>query len=212
MIRMANLLDRLGRDTRGATIVEFALLAIPLFAMILGGLDLGYQNYVRGLMQGALNDAARIAAVENPVFATEGATTEEKVENMVREIAGTVAIDAEITVTEASFFDFSDIGNPEPLMTDHNGNGMFDEADGDCWEDQNDNGTFDTDAGRAGVGGANDVVFYTARVQMPRLLPLHKFVNVPDTIDMTLETAIRNQPYGGQGNPPVLCATPAVVP
>ena len=64
-------------------------------------------------------------------------------------------------------------------------------------------------SGRSGIGGSDDVVFYTANVQMPRLLPLHNFINVPATIDMTLETAIRNQPYGVQPSPPVLCGTPA---
>ena len=200
-------LGKLARDEQGATIVEFGLLAIPLFVMILGGIDLGYQNYVRSLMQGALNDAARLAAVEDPDINIEGDTPEEKVENLVRDIAGTVALDATITVTSQSYFDFSEIGNPEALMTDVNGNGAFDEEDGDCWEDSNGNGEFDTDAGRDGIGGSDDVVFYTANVQMPRLLPLDKFINVPSTIDMSLETAIRNQPYGTQANPPVLCGT-----
>lgn len=200
-------LRQFARDEQGATIVEFGLLAVPLFVMILGGIDLGYQNYVRSLMQGALNDAARLAAVEDPDIAIEGDTNEEKVENLVRDIAGTVALDATITVTSQSYFDFSEIGNPEALMTDVNGNGAYDEEDGDCWEDSNENGEFDTDSGRSGIGGSDDVVFYTANVQMPRLLPLDKFINVPSTIDMSLETAIRNQPYGSQATPPVLCGT-----
>ena len=205
MILKTRFLRKLRRDERGVTAVEFGLLAIPLFTLMLGGLDLGYQGYVRGLMQGSLNDAARIAAVESPAFTTEGEDTAEQVENLVKKIAGTVALDATIEVTERSYQDFSDIGNPEPLMTDHNGNGAYDEDDGDCWEDTNRNGEFDTDAGSDGIGGASDVVFYTANVKMPRLLPLHNFINVPATIDMTLETTIRNQPYAGQGNPPVLC-------
>ena len=198
-------LRRLARDEQGATIVEFALLAIPLFTLIIGGLDLGYQQYVRSLMQGALNDAARLAAVEDPNIEYGGSTTEEQVENLVKEIAGKVALDADIKVATKSYFDFSDIGSPETLMTDHNGNGQFDEDEGDCWEDLNGNGEFDTDSGVAGTGGASDVVFYSARVKMPRLLPLHNFINVPEKIEMELETAIRNQPYGGQGNPAVLC-------
>ncbi len=206
MLRMP-FFRKLARDEQGATIVEFALLAIPLFVMILGGIDLGYQNYVRSLMQGALNDAARLAAVEDPDMNVSGDTPEEKVENLVKRIAGTVALDATITVTAQSYFDFSEIGDPEALMTDINGNGAYDEEDGDCWEDSNENGEFDTDSGRSGIGGSDDVVFYTANVKMPRLLPLDKFISVSSTIDMTLETAIRNQPYGTQPNPPVLCGT-----
>lgn len=202
------LLARFARDESGATIVEFALLSIPLMAIILGGVDLGYQQYTRSLMQGALNDAARLAAVEDPQLAYKGDTVEEQVANLVREIAGTIARDADIQVSQKSYFDFSDIGNPETLMSDFNGNGQFDEEDGDCWEDLNDNGEFDTDSGASGIGGANDVVFYTADISMPRLVPLHKFVSVSEKIEMELETAIRNQPYANQGTPAVLCAVP----
>lgn len=209
MIALGKHLRRLRGDEQGATIVEFGLLALPLFAMILGGIEFGYQQYTRSLMQGALNDAARLASVEDPEMAFGGDTTEEQVENLVREIAGSVAYDATIDVTTRSYFDFSDIGSPETLMTDVNGNGMFDEEDGDCWEDLNGNEEFDTDSGVAGTGGASDVVFYQANIEMPRLLPLHNFVNVPEKIEMQLETAIRNQPYGGQSNPAVLCGTPS---
>ena len=55
----------------------------------------------------------------------------------------------------------------------------------------------------------NDVVFYTADISMPRLLPWHGFVEgMSPTIDMELETAVRSQPYGNQATPPVICAEP----
>ncbi len=208
MILLRRNFTRLGRDESGATLVEFAFIALPMCLMLVGGLDLGYQSYTRSVMQGALNDAARKAAVQNPEFGSEGDTVEEQVENRIRDIVGSVAMNATITVTQRSFFEFSDIGNPEKLMTDVNGNGEFDEADGDCWEDANLNGDYDTDAGRDGRGGSNDVVFYTANISMPRLLPLHSFIDVPPTIDMTLEAAVRNQPYGNAATPPVICAEP----
>lgn len=206
MRRLQAILAKLRQDDSGATIVEFALIAVPMILILIGGLDLGYQSYVRTLMQGALNDAARKAAVENPDFDSSGETIEEQVENNIRDIVGTVALNATISVTQRSFFEFSNIGNPEKLMTDVNGNGQFDEDDGDCWEDANENGEFDTDAGRDGRGGSNEVVFYTANISMPRLLPLDSFVNVSPTIDMAIETAVRTQPYGNTATPPVICA------
>ncbi|WP_427969827.1 TadE/TadG family type IV pilus assembly protein [Altererythrobacter sp.] len=209
MNRIPSTLRRLARDESGVTVVEFALLLIPMLVIVFGGLDLGYQNYVRSVMQGALNDAARRAAVQDPQFSSPGATVEAQVEALIKEKAGTIARNATITVTQESFFEFSDIGNPEALMTDVNGNGQFDEADGDCWEDTNRNGEFDTDSGSAGIGGSNDVVLYKANVQMPRLFPVDKISNLSPTVDMTLETAIRNQPYGSQPTPPVLCGAPA---
>ncbi|WFL76641.1 pilus assembly protein [Altererythrobacter arenosus] len=208
MRRLVPFLARLRRDEGGATVVEFALVALPMILLLVGGLDLGYQSYARSVMQGALNDAARKASVQNPEFDSEGDTIEEQVENEIRDLVGTVALDAEIKVTQKSFFEFSDIGNPEKLMTDVNRNGQFDEEDGDCWEDANDNGEYDTDAGTEGRGGSNDVVFYSAEIAMPRLLPLDSLIDVPSTIEMTLESAVRNQPYGNQPTPPVICAVP----
>ena len=57
-----------------------------------------------------------------------------------------------------------------------------------------------------GGGNANDVVFYTATVSMDRLFPIDAFLPVGDNIQMSLETAVRNQPYASQAAPVVLCA------
>ena len=62
MSRTFALIRKLRADERGATIVEFALVAMPLCVLVMGGFDLGHQSYIRSVMQGALNDAARRAA------------------------------------------------------------------------------------------------------------------------------------------------------
>ncbi len=207
MTRAAGRFARLRADETGATITEFALIVGPMLLLLMGGLELGYDSYVRSTMQGALSDAARTAAVENPILGVNGDTVEEQVENLIKQTVGSVAPNATIAVTQKSYFDFSSIGNPEKLMTDHNGNGQFDAADGDCWEDSDPNGVFDTDGGADGSGGANDVVLYTATVSAPRLLPIDAFLpGLAPTIDMTIQTAVRNQPYDDQATAAVVCA------
>ncbi|WP_421992057.1 TadE/TadG family type IV pilus assembly protein [Qipengyuania sp.] len=207
MRRLRDTTRRLRGEERGATIIEFAMISGPMLLLLMGGLELGYNSYVRATMQGALNDAARTAAVEFPIINVPGSTVEEQVENLIKETVEHVAPNATITVTQKSYFDFSDIGNPEKLMTDHNGNGQFDAADGDCYEDANGNGNYDTDAGKTGNGGADDVVLYTANISAPRILPLDGFLpGVGSTIDYTLETAVRNQPYDQQATAAVVCA------
>lgn len=215
MTRRNGTLHRLANDQRGVSAVEFGILALPLFVMIMGALDLGYQIYVRTMMQGALDEAARIAMVEDPQFATSGSgnskgkgkntSVEDQIEAAIRETTGTVARDATISVSERSYYDFSDFAKPERLITDNNGNGEYDEDDGDCWEDSNGNGAYDTDAGADGVGRASDMVFYTANISMPRLLPLDTFIGLPSTIEMTVDTVVRNEPYSGREQPAVLC-------
>jgi Flp pilus assembly pilin Flp len=196
---------RLRRDQRGVTAIEFGILAIPLSMLLMGGFDLGYQAYIKSVMQGALEDAARRASVEDPQFSSDGATTEEKVTNTIKGQLRRITPGATITVAESNFYDFSGIGNPEKLMTDVNGNGEYDESDHDCFSDLNENGKFDTDTGRDGIGGANDVAFYQARIVMPRLLPVAKLLGFSPNYDMTVASAVRNQPYGTQKTPPVVC-------
>ena len=203
---MRNRLHDLNRSDDGATIIEFALISGPMMLLLLGGLELGYDSYVRSTMQGALNDAARTATVESPIINFDGDTLEERVEALIKTQVQHVAPNAEVKVTQKSYFDFSDIGNPEKLMTDNNENGRYDPTDGDCFEDANGNGVYDRDAGRGNHGGADDVVFYTSKVTAPRLLPINGFIpGASPMIEFTLETAVRNQPYGKQATPAVIC-------
>lgn len=206
-MRRRPIIRRLGRDQRGATIVEFAVIAMPMCVLLMGGLELGYNSYVRSTLQGALHDAARVAAVENPILATDGDTVEEQVENMIKETVAHVAPNAVVDVDQKSYFEFSSIGEPEKLMTDNNGNGKYDASDEDCFEDANGNGTFDPDSGKSGTnGGADDVVLYTAKVSAPRILPLDRLVpGVSEKVEYTLRAAVRNQPYGQQPTAPVIC-------
>ncbi len=206
MIARVASLRRLARDEDGATLVEFALILLPMCILLMGGMEVAYTSMVRATMQGALNDAARRAAVENPDFSQyEGDTLEDRIEQSVREIVGTMASDATVDVRQRSFFEFSNIGNPEKLLKDVNRNGRYDAADGDCFEDANDNGSYDTDTGEIGGGGANDVVFYEATVTKPRLFPLHRLVGAGEEMEIHLQTAVRNQPYASRGTPSVLC-------
>ncbi|NIJ60455.1 TadE/TadG family type IV pilus assembly protein [Qipengyuania flava] len=206
-MRRRPIIRRLGRDQRGATIVEFAVIAMPMCVLLMGGLELGYNSYVRSTLQGALHDAARVAAVENPILATEGDTVEEQVANMIKETVAHVAPNAVVDVDQKSYFEFSSIGEPEKLMTDNNGNGKYDASDEDCFEDANGNGTFDPDSGKSGTnGGADDVVLYTAKVSAPRILPLDRLVpGISEKVEYTLRAAVRNQPYGQQPTAPVIC-------
>ena len=208
MIRLRTLAASLARDAKGVTLVEFAFVAPVMILMLVGGFDLAHQSYIKAVLQGALNDAARRAAVEDPVFEAEGDTTEERVEAVVRRRVDPITPGATIEITQRNFFDFTAIGNPEKLMTDKNDNGQYDAAEGDCFADFNEDGEYTTDiddTGLEGIGGANEVVFYRATVTMPRLVPLDRLLNLAPEYHLAAETAIRNQPYATQKTPPVVC-------
>ena len=205
MIALRALASRLIRDRGGIAATEFGIICVPFLLMIIGGLELTHQMYSTSVMNGAVNDAARRAAVENPEFAEEGDTLEDRVSAAIEDAVLIIDRNAVVTVTPKSYFDFSDIGNPEVLMTDHNGNGEYDEDDDDCWEDANGNGQYDTDRGGEGIGGGADVVLYNVVIETEHLFPIQAFIGGSDRYRIEMETAVRNQPYATQATPPVLC-------
>ena len=196
------------RDERGATLVEFALVCIPFLLIIFAGFDLGHRSYVDSVMQGALNNAARKAAVEDPSLGGTG-TVEEKIAARILAQVQPIAPNATITVTQSNFFEFSGVGNPEKITWDKYSDGTYDESDGDCFQDLNENGIYDTNPSRTGRGGADDVAMYQAVLVMDELIPLQAFLGGSSTVTITADAAVRNQPWGVQKTPPVICGTPA---
>ena len=108
-------LRRLADDTRGATLVEFAIVLVPLCILLLGGLDLAYQSYLRSLLQGALNDVARAASVESPTITCGTGTIGARIDCAIQRKVNTVARNANYTVTTQNFYQFSGVGRSEKL-------------------------------------------------------------------------------------------------
>ncbi|UVI38706.1 TadE/TadG family type IV pilus assembly protein [Qipengyuania spongiae] len=200
---MTGLLARLHSDERGAAIPEFAFILLPLVLFLAGGMDLGYQAYLRSVLQGALNDISRSGSLETPDVGCTGATLELRIECAIEKRSNVLARNARYDVEIKNFYDFSSIGRSERLTTDHNGNGAYDP--GDCFIDLNENGRFDMSAGRAGVGGADDVSFYKVTARMPRLFPIHRLIETTPEYAIVATAALRNQPYAAQRRPPTVC-------
>ena len=177
----------LRRDARGATIVEFALLAPVLLLTLLGLFDIGYNTYTSSVLQGAIVKAARGSTIEGAAPAKLDA----RVEAAVRDIAP----NATVTFDRKSYTSFSDVGAPEDF-TDLDGDGICN--NGEPFEDANGNGSWDADRGRSGSGGARDAVLYTVTVSYPRAFPLAKFIGVSDRHQAQSQTVLRNQPWDEQ--------------
>ena len=176
-------------DDSGATLVEFGLVAGPFILMLLGIMDLGYRGYVDTVSKSVLHQVARDAST--------GEMTVAEIKQQVNDgLDDLVLKDAVIEVTTESYFDFTNIGKPEKLTTDINGNG---EADpGDCYIDNNKNDEFDIDYGIAGTGGPDDIVSYKIEITSPRLFPLASMIGLNETMTISNSTAVRNQPFGAQ--------------
>jgi Flp pilus assembly protein TadG len=201
---MKKIFKNLIKQTDGATAVEFAIISIPLFTMVFGGMEISYEQYVVSQLQGAMTEATRMATVETTSLGGTG-TTAQKIQSVLQEKVRQVAPQATVTVQAKSYSNYSGIGKPEKIITDVKMNGKYDALDGDCFEDSNFNGSYDVDRGSSGTGSGNDVVVYQANLQMKRVFPVHYIAGLGEDFTVTRETIFRNQPYANQKTPPTLC-------
>lgn len=199
---MIRTLHRLGRDRRGVTIIEFALVLPVMLLMMMGLGDLLYQEYAQSILSGAVQKAARDSGIEGG--ATTTAAIDGKVIDMVSIIVKNMTNSCTPTGTAATwcstrktYDSFSEVGTPEPF-TDNDKNGVLDK--GDCFTDQNGNGQYDLDPYVNGQGGASATTLYTMSITYPRIFPVAGLFKWPKTQTITATTLLKNQPYASQTN------------
>lgn len=193
-------LRALWADARGATIIEFAIILPVLSVLLLGTFDLGYRSYVASIVQGSLHEASRMATVGN----VSNATIAQHVRNRLQEFSR----NATISTTTRNYTDFNGVSVPETITTDVAPLGVYNAAT-DCYRDSNNNSRFDTDRGRTGMGGSEDVVYFQVTMTYPRLFPMGSLLGWSDNVTITQNTVLRNQPYAGRTvySEPIRCPT-----
>ena len=187
---------RIGTDERGITLVEFGLVAPVMLLMMMGFFDLAHQAYASSILQGAMQEAARDSTLESGSTATASAAIDAFVEERVRDVTGN---DATFSSNRLSYYDFGSVGDPENFVDAAPFNGTYDP--GECFEDVNGNGTWDSDLGKSGQGGAQDAVLYRMTVTYPRLFPMAGLLGWSKEQVISATTVLRNQPYGAQTKP-----------
>jgi hypothetical protein len=113
-----------------------------------------------------------------------------------------------VTVQREAFANFKDYGKrgKSEAFTDINGNKKYD--DGECFEDVNGNGKFDKNRGKgkAGNGGAEDVVLLTATITMDRIFPGWQLIGQPKEAEVVATMTLQNQPFAdGSEGPQMIC-------
>lgn len=190
-------LQRLKQDQTGATIVEFALITPALMVTLMGLFDLAYNMYTNEMLNGAVQQAARMSTIEG------AAGRQEQIDSGVTAAVRAVAPGAAITYTRKAYAGFSDVNRPED-WDDADNDGTCN--NGEAFEDANSNGTWDATAGIDGLGGARDAVLYSVTIDYPRFFPIFAFLpGQSETYSLTTDTVLRNQPYDEQRvnpNPP----------
>ncbi len=177
------------RDERGATIIEFAIVAPTLVVLLLGTLDLGYSAYVKAVLMGEVQKAGRDAGLEGGA-GSAGLSLDNRVKSRV----DTLVSNTTWNITRTRFQSFTKAGQAE-RFTDTNSNGVRNA--GECFDDENGNAAWDSAAtsGFSGQGTADDVVIYKAQVTYPRVIPMYGLLGWSPTITVSSSTTLRNQPY-----------------
>ncbi len=176
-------------DTRGATIVEFAFAAPILILLLCAAFDFGYAIYARAVLQGAVQDAGRDAGLET------GATNLAVIDAYVLGQVQNLVPKGSILTSRKNYQSFEDVSKPEDFI-DADGDGEYDETE--CFTDVNENATWDEDRGENGLGGADDVVLYTAVLSYDRIIPFWRILGGNAKTEISASTTLRNQPFGDQ--------------
>jgi Flp pilus assembly protein TadG len=188
----------LGRDQKGATVVEFAIVAPVKGMQLLGAIDIGHTLYMRSVLQGIVQKVARDSTLESGLAVDQQTILDNRVRAQVRALAN----NSTITFSRYYYRSFSNAAASqfEPWTdTDHNGTCNA----GEPYQDNNNNSTWDATGGNSGSGGAKDAVLYTVTVSYPRFFPIYNFIGGSHTTTISGSTVLRNQPYGDQAVPTV---------
>lgn len=182
---------RIARDRRGATIIEFAIVAPVFFVFLFGLMDIGQIIYGKAVLTGAVNRAARSSALET----RNTSEADAMVLNRVRDVLPGIT-KANMTTSRTSYSDYADVGRPEK-WNDANGNNVCD--NNESFIDENRSGQWEADVGRKGdEGSASDVVVYSVTIKYD---PVFKVPFLPERWrerSISARTVIKNQPFGNQ--------------
>lgn len=179
----------LWRDRAGAAAIEFAL-AAPLLLLVIGGtLEMAQAYYVRTVLQSVVNGAGRNSSLQSGQ--ANSAAIDARVTHMIHDVMPS----ATVSFARRNYADFTSVGQPEDY-TDTNKNGIYDK--GECFVDMNGNGIWDDDLGKAGLGGANDVVVYTATVTYEQWFGFTHYFGLPLNQTLHATTILKNQPFATQ--------------
>ena len=188
------------RDKRGVSAVEFGMPAPILFLVVFGSLQVAQGYYVRTVLTGSINAAARKSSLQS------GQTNSTTLDTLVAQSIKYVMPTANITFTRKNYADFTSVGKPEDF-TDSNANGVYDNKE--CFVDMNGNNTWDSDMGKTGLGGANDIVVYTVTVTYKQWFGFAKMFGLPEYQTVPQTTILMNQPYATQATRTGVSVCPA---
>jgi hypothetical protein len=182
------------RSNVAATMVEFAVVAPIFFGVLFFIFDMGYMLYAQSILNGEVKSVGRASTLET--------ATDENREAMDEELAADVrkvVPHGEFTFQRTSFNNYGLAQARVEPFVDVNGDSICNS--GENFLDLNGNGQYDLDGGRAGGGGARDVVIYTVTLSYDRLFPVAGLFGLSPQVQLQSQTLLKNQPFDLQSQP-----------
>ena len=168
----AGLIKRFARARSGATAVEFALVALPFFTLIMAIIEISLVFFLGAMMDNALNESAR--EIRTGHLQTEGGSEESFRDELCRRI-DVIADCTLISVDVRTYENFSQTDFSSPIDAD---------------------GNFDSSGFNFTPGGPSDIVVVRAFYPMNLFLPSVGLANLPGNKRLIASaTAFRNEPY-----------------
>ena len=189
-IKQARRQSALLRDQRGATAVEFAVVASAVFVMLFAVLEFSAIMLVSNIMESATSITSRLGKTG---YVTAGQSREATILAEVTKQTQGLIKPEQLSIASKYYAQFDQIGDPEP-WNDANANGLAEVGE---YTDVNGNGQWDADMGLAGYGGAGAVVVYTVSYPWPIMTPLLSPVigNAQGKYVITARAVVKNEPY-----------------
>ncbi|MES2289369.1 MAG: TadE/TadG family type IV pilus assembly protein [Pseudomonadota bacterium] len=184
------LFRRLRRDDRGATLIEFAMVAPVMLVVIMGLLDMTYRIYANAVLQGAVQKAGRMATLATNN--TSQVALDTAIKDAFKQV-NTGVTDSSFVFTRRNYANFTNADKMEPSTGP---GGVC--ATGYTYVDLNNSNTYD-DGAQNGQGGAQDAVVYTVQVTYPTPFPVSSLYGASRTPTIRATTILRNQPFATQG-------------
>jgi hypothetical protein len=145
------------RCNDGASLIEFAVVAPVIFLLMIGILELGLIFFTSSVLEGATNIGSRIGRTGY----SAGGDRLTYIRDEITRLSGGFLDPARLQIEPLSYHGFENVGQPEPcnigVCTPETPIG---DPSNPNFEDVNGNGIWDADQGKAGVGGAGEIVLY----------------------------------------------------
>ncbi|HEV2567107.1 TadE family protein [Sphingomonas sp.] len=185
----------LRQDRAGIAATEFALIAPVVTVLLFGFIEFAWVQSARSALESATMKGARLIAASDCPSKRETIL----VQTIERGMQHVKSSDDQPPKIQAVSYGsaFGDVGEPEPFVdAGATKNGKYDV--GETYTDVNGNGKWDPDMGSSGsVGGAGQVVSYTATFKVKSLVPwIASRFSQDGTTDYPIKatTVIRNEP------------------